>query len=111
MSIQRLQHFTRWPIERNRVRHRSETVEVVPALLACCKPASQVHVWLIWILLLIQSIGSRVPNIDDSAFDGFASLEIRDCAVHPCTISLFLDARHNAASHLHLRSIVAVEGA
>lgn len=111
MPVKSLQDLARWPVKGNGVRHRPETVEIVLSVLASGESSSQVHVWLVWILLLVQSVGCCVPDIDDCTLHRLACLEVCNCAVHPCAVAILLDAMHNAASHFHLGGILSVEGA
>lgn len=111
MSVQRLQNLARRTIERNGIRHGSEAVEIVLSVLAGCKGASEVHLRLVGVLLLVQSVRRRVPYVDHRAFDWLAGLEVGHCAVHPCAVPFFLLVLHDVASHLQLRCVVPVEGA
>ena len=53
MPIQRLQHLACWPIERYGVRYWPQAVEAILAVLARREPTSEIHLWLVWILLFV----------------------------------------------------------
>ena len=74
------------------------------------KPAAQVHVWLVGILLLVQAIGRSVPDVDFDVLDGFAGGLVCDCAVHVCHVAalVFVD---DGVSEGSLGGAVAPEGA
>jgi hypothetical protein len=110
MPVQRLQYDASRAVIRNRVRHRSQAVEVVLPVLARRERASKVHFRLIRVLLLIQSIRRRVPHIDNCALDRLARQEIRNDAVHPRPVALLIDlVGHDAAAHGQLGRVVPVK--
>lgn len=111
MSIQRLQNLPSRPIERNGVRHRPQAVKVILSVLARGEPASEIHVRLVRILLLVQSIWRCMPDIHDRALDGLSSPEVRDSAMHPRPIARLVDLiGDDACAHSKLGRVVAVEG-
>ena len=90
MSFQRFQHLARRSIKWDRIRYWPQTVEVVFAVCARGESSPEVHVRLVRILLFIQSIGRRMPDIYDRALNRLSSLEICDRAVHPRAIALII---------------------
>lgn len=53
MPIQRLQHFACWPIERYGVRYWPQAVEAILPVFARRESTSEIHLWLVWILLFV----------------------------------------------------------
>ena len=73
------------------------------------KPAAQVHVWLVGILLLVQAIGRSVPDIDLNVFNGLAGGVVCDRTMHVRHVAalVFVDDRISESS---LGSTVTPEG-
>ena len=111
MSIQRLQYLPRRPVIRNRIRHRSQAIKIILPITPRSKSPSKIHLRLRLILLLIQPIRRRMPDVQHSALNGLPRAEIRDSAVHPRPIARVFEALDDGVAHGFLRGILAPEGA
>ena len=71
--------------------------------------ATQVHVWLVGILLLVQAVGRSVPDVNLNVLDGLAGGVVCDCAVHVRHVAalVFVD---DGVSEGSLGSTVTPEG-
>jgi hypothetical protein len=63
VSVQSLKYLPSRSIARDWIRHRPQADEVVGAIFAGRESPSKVHVWLIWILLLIQAVRAGMPDV------------------------------------------------
>ena len=112
MSIQRLQDLACRAIKRYGIGHRPQTIEAILPILACCESASEIHLWLVWILLFVQSVRCRMPYVHHRALDRLTCLEVCDCAMHKCPVTLLIYLLgHDTGAHRQLRSVLPIEGA
>ena len=88
----------------------TQAVEIVVPRSISVEPAAQVHVRLVGILLLVQAVGSCVPDVDFDVLDGLAGGIVSDCAVHVRHVAalVFVD---DGVSEGSLGGAVAPEGA
>lgn len=82
MPVQQAQQLSRGPVVGDRVGSWTQADEVVAALAVGVEAAAQVHVWLRGVLLLVEAVGSGVPDVDLGVGDGFVGREVGDGAVH-----------------------------
>jgi hypothetical protein len=111
MSVQCLQYLSCRPVEWDRIRHRSQAVEIILPILTRREASTQIHLRLIGVLLLIQPVGRRMPHIDNRTLDRLARAVVSNGTVHPRAITLALAARDDTGAHVQLRRIVPVERA
>lgn len=111
MSIHQLKQFPSRPIIRNRILRRSQTIKVVLALLICLEFPTQIELLLLGILLLIQPIGRRLPDLNGGSNKRLLRLEIHHLAVHKHHLSIRGLVGNNAITVLAVRRIGAEERA
>lgn len=98
-------------IIRHRIRRRPQTIKVIPPLPIRPKLAPQITIILLLILLLIQSIRRRLPNIHPCIRKRLFGLQIRDDAVHVCYFSIIHGILDYRGVVWEVRSIVTKERA
>ena len=59
-----------------------ETVETIPAVGPRCEAPSEVEVDLVGVLLLVEPIGSSLPDVELCFGDGLVRDKVSDCTVN-----------------------------
>ncbi len=70
MAIQQLQQFSCRSVVRYRIACGTEAVDAVFAISIGDEAAAEVHVYLFRVLLLVESVGGGVPDVELGAGDG-----------------------------------------
>lgn len=106
MSLQQLQELSHWPIMRNRVRHRNNSLEPKHTILVT--PHHTSAIWSIphRMLYVIMSCTICLPDIDLHAFNR-VPLHVFDGAEYETGIALRI-VRH-VVSMLHILRFMSVE--
>src|SRR6266478_8006990 len=66
----RLHQFSDWPIDRNWIPRRFHAAEMKAPGFVGNKPPAQIHLGLLGILIFIETLRRRMPDIDLSPCDG-----------------------------------------
>lgn len=82
VAVHQVQQLASRAIVGHGVRRRPQAVEAVATVGVRDKLASQVVLLLLVVLLLVQAIGGRLPDIDNSTGQGQACVGTGDLAVH-----------------------------
>ena len=100
MSIEQLQQLSGRSVVRDGIASRAQAVEIIVARCVGVEAAAEVHVWLVWVLLLVQAVGRRVPDVDFDVGDGLACVVVCDRAVHVGHVAalVFVDDRVSEGS-------------
>lgn len=100
MSIQQFQQLSGRSVVWDGIASRAQAVEIIVARGVGVEAAAKIHVWLVWVLLLVQAVGRRVPNVDFDVGDGLARVVVCDCAVHVSHVAalVFVDDRVSEGS-------------
>lgn len=99
VTIHQLKELASRTIIGNRVGSRAQAIEPVPTLLIRLKLATQVELYLLRILLLIQSFRGSLPYLDRGTDKRLLSLEVHHATLHE---------HHLGISRLRLDDILAV---
>jgi hypothetical protein len=97
-------------IVRNRIWRWSEAIEVIPTVFICRELTTQVVLDLIGVLLLVQTVGRRLPHLHHGARDGFLGDVVDDSAMHVGYFAIF-HPRHEAVPILPMGSVLTKERA
>lgn len=111
VPVQQLQDLARRTVIWDRIRRWLEAVEGILAILVGGHSSSQVAVLLVWVLLLVESVGGSLPGIDYNAWDWRAGQRINDLAVHIGDMSVIDGVFDDSAAVGDHGCVVAEEGA
>lgn len=111
MTVKKLQQLSSRSIIRHGIRRRSQTVKSIMSILIRVEFSTQVAVVLLVVLLLVEAVGGRLPDIDGSVADGLLGLRVDDCAVHVRDLAVLGHVLDNRGAVREVWCVVAEEGA
>ena len=111
VAVEQLEQLAGRAVIRDGVARRPQAVQRVFAVGAGVEAAAQVHVRLLRVLLLVQTVRGRVPDVEFGALDGLAADEVGDRAEHVRVIGVVEVVEDDRVAHVALGGVFAPEGA
>lgn len=111
MTIEQLEQLARGPIIRDGIAGRPQTIQGVVTVGGRVEASAQVHIRLVGVLLLVEAVGRRVPDVELGAGDGLAADEVGHAPEHVGVVGVGEVVEHDAVAHVALGRVLAPEGA
>jgi hypothetical protein len=96
---------------RNWIWRRPQTVKPIIPIGICLESSPQIPSHLLGILLIIETIGGRLPDVYDGIVERFSGGAVGDSAVHVGYLVVFCAVDDDAGAVLAQWGVFAVEGA